>query len=236
MSSWYRIENRAKDSTAVEVFLYDEIGGFGVDAKSFVAELGEIDAETIELHVNSVGGEVFQGFAIYQALKDHPATVNVTVDGLAASIASVIALGGDKVTMARNAEFMIHDGMVSMSGNSSELSKMVGMLDRVSDNIASVYAERCGGDPAAWRDAMRAETWYSADEAVAAGLADEVAAPTKRGARNVSDLSIFNYAGRKFAPAPVIADKVTEPVAESVPFVWDFTEFQDAIERGASND
>lgn len=232
MKSWYSISNKADVPGTAEVYLYDEIGGYGVDAKSFVAELGAIEADTIDLHINSVGGEVFQGFAIYQAIKDHPATVNVSVDGLAASIASVIALGGDKVTMARNAEFMIHDGSVAMQGNAAELTKMVSMLDRVSDNIASVYAERCGGDTAQWRDQMRAETWYSAEEAVAAGLADEVAPPTKRGARNGADLSIFNYAGRKFAPAP---PQPTQEVAEeTVPFMWDFNMFQEAMKEACN--
>lgn len=204
MSSWYTITNKA-EAPAAEVFLYDEIGGYGIDAAQFVAELADIEATELVVHINSVGGEVFQGFAIYQAIKDHPANVTVMVDALAASIASVIAQAGDKIVMARNAEMMIHDGMVSVVGNSAELTRTVSMLDRVSNNIASVYAERAGGHPTDWRTAMMAETWYSADEAVAAGLADEVAAANKRGARNSSDLRVFNYAGRKFAPPPVVA-------------------------------
>jgi ATP-dependent protease ClpP protease subunit len=204
MNKWYEITNKA-EAPAAEVFLYDEIGGYGIDASQFINELSQIEADELTVHINSVGGEVFAGFAIYQALKDHRANVTVHVDALAASIASVIAQAGDRVVMARNAEMMIHDGMVATMGNAAELRRAVDTLDRVSNNIASVYAERAGGEPATWRTAMQAETWYSADEAVAAGLADEVAPATKRGSRNSSDLRIFNYAGRKFAPPPVVA-------------------------------
>lgn len=239
MSRWYRIENKAEAKSA-EVFLYDEIGGYGIDAASFVAELNDIEADSLTVHINSVGGEVFQGFAIYQALKDHDAEVTVLVDGLAASIASVIAMAGDKVVMARNAEFMIHDGHCVAVGNSAELAKTVAMLDRVSDNIASVYAERTGvGTATEWRDYMRAETWYSAEEAVKAGLADEVAAASKRGARNAAELvKVFNYGGRRLAPAPVIATPAEKPevTAEPAPFEWDTDLILNALKGAFDND
>src|SRR5690606_8034659 len=103
----------------------------------------------------------------------HQAHVTVIVDSLAASIASVIAMAGDRVVMAKNATMMIHDGHGLSIGNAADMREMADLLDKVSDNIASVYAERAGGDVAEWRERMRAETWYSADEAVSAGLADE---------------------------------------------------------------
>jgi ATP-dependent protease ClpP protease subunit len=215
MNKWYEITNKA-EAPAAEVFLYDEIGGYGIDASQFINELSQIDTDELTVHINSRGGEVFEGFAIYQALKAHPANVTVHVDALAASIASVIAQAGDRVVMARNAEMMIHDGMTTGMGNAAELTKAVEMLDRVSNNIASVYAERAGGDAAQWRNAMLAETWYSAEEAVAAGLADEVAPATKRTARNSADLRIFNYAGRKFAPPPVVATASSEPTDDGL--------------------
>lgn len=200
-NSWYRLENKA-DSSIASLWLYEDIGSHGIEAKDFVADLNKIDAKTINVHINSQGGEVYQGFAIYQALKNHPATVNITIDGLAASIASVIAMAGDHVKMAKNAEMMIHEGHVSMSMcNAAEMSKMVSLLDRTSENIASVYAERAGGDIGMWRNAMKAETWFNAKEAVAAGLADEVIKSDSK-PRNVSELTMFNFAGRSFAPDP----------------------------------
>jgi ATP-dependent protease ClpP protease subunit len=241
MSRWYEIKNQAgqNEAAAADVYLYDEIGGYGIDAQSFIAELKEVETDILNVHINSVGGEVYQGFAIYQALKDHPATVNITVDALAASIASVIAMAGDKVIMARNSEMMIHDGHVMVVGNAAELTKTVALLDRVSNNIASVYAERSGvGTVDQWRDTMRAETWYSAEEAVEAGLADEVAPAAKRGARNSADLRVFNYAGRAFAPAPVIATPVITPehIEEPAPFEWDTDLIRAALKEAFENE
>jgi ATP-dependent protease ClpP protease subunit len=233
--NWFEIKNKADKA---ELFLYDEIGGYGIGAHEFITELQNVTAEHIDVHINSVGGEVFQGLSIYQALKDHPATVNVYVDALAASIASVIAMAGDEVTMAGNAQLMIHDAHVGVQGNANDLSKMVEQLNRCSDNIASVYAERCGGEVGDWRNAMQAESWYSADEAVKAGLADKVAPKSRRRARNVADLQIFNYAGREFAPAPAyLGAPKEEPVieneaAKSVEFTFDSASFRDALKEG----
>lgn len=204
MKTWYRLENKA-DSTPT-LFLYDEIGGGGISASDFLTDLMEVNSSAIDVHISSLGGEVFQGFAIYQALKDHPATVNVYVDSIAASIASVIAMAGDKVVMGKNSQMMIHDGHVTTQGNAAELTRVVDQLNRASDNIASVYAERTGMDADVWRNAMRVETWFNAEEAVAAGLADEVSKSAKK-MRNVSELQIFNYAGRQFAPDPVLLGK-----------------------------
>lgn len=216
MKTWYRLENKANSTPAL--FLYDEIGGFGISASDFLTDLMEVEGDSIDVHISSLGGEVFQGFAIYQALKDHPAAVNIYVDSIAASIASVIAMAGDKVVMGKNSQMMIHDGHVTMQGNAADLTRMVDQLNRASDNIASVYAERTGMDVEVWRDAMRAETWFNAEEAVAAGLADEVSKSAKK-MRNVSELQIFNYAGRQFAPNPTIlgqksTEKKTEPYGD----------------------
>lgn len=200
---WYRIDNAANSSGAAKIYVYDEIGYWGVTAGDFVAELTKLDVEEIELHINSPGGEVFDGVAIYEGLVGHGATVTTYVDGLAASAASFIAMAGDRVVMTKHAEMMIHDAMSFAIGNAADLREQADLLDKVSDKIANIYAERCE-DAAHWRAAMRDETWYSADEAVAAGLADEVA--DSRKPKNVPankwDLSMFTYAGRENAPAP----------------------------------
>ncbi len=211
MTKWYEIKNEAD---IAEVLIYDEIGQYGIEAKDFINELNKVKASSINVRINSRGGEVYDGFAIYQALKSHPARVNVTVDALAASIASVIAMAGDNIVMARNAELMIHDGHVMASGDAASLTEMVDSLNRVSNNIASVYAERTNGNVDEWRNAMKKETWYSAEEAVAAGLADSIA-DSSRQARNVSELRIFNYAGRTFAPAPQISAGIPSSVEET---------------------
>lgn len=157
----------------------DEIGYWGTTAQDFVDELLAIDSATIELHVNSPGGDVFDGLAIMNALADHPATVNVVVDGMAASAASYIAMAGDSVKMNRGSQLMIHDALGFCVGNAADMEEMKVLLDRISDTIAGIYADRAGGKADDWRELMRAETWYSATEAVDAGLADEAVSGPK---------------------------------------------------------
>lgn len=210
LDAWFRVENRAVG--VAQVNIYAEIGGFGVTADAFTRDLQALDVAEIDLRLNSPGGDVFDGIAIHNAIKNHPAQVHVHVDGVAASIASVIAMAGDKVTMARGAQMMIHEGHTVAVGNAADMAKVVDVLNRTSDTIASFYAERAGGSKEQWRERMRAETWYTADEAVQAGLADEVQAPS-RAVRNTWDLSVFNYAGRAKAPAPDLS-KAAEPAVE----------------------
>ena len=205
---WYTIRNEdTSTSTKAKVYLYDAIGGwFGITANDFVRELNDLDVEEIELHINSPGGSVYDGIAIRNALIQHEATITVIVDGLAASAASYIALAGDEVVMAPNSELMVHDASGVCLGWAEDMRKTAEDLDRISDNIAAMYADKAGGDAKAWRKVMLAETWYTADEAVIAGLADRVDRKQDAGdpedVENRFDLSVFNYAGRSKAPAP----------------------------------
>ncbi len=208
-TDWYRIANKAGD--VAEVYIYDEIGYWGVTAKDLVDELRDITAPRIDLHINSPGGDAFDGIAIYQALKDHAADVTTTVDSLAASAASFIAMAGDRVVMTRNATMMIHDAFGLSVGNAADMRDMAERLDKVSDNIADIYMQHAGGSVASWRDAMRVETWYDADEAVAAGLADEVKGKGTGDPADSWDLSIYSFAGREQAPAPKIAARARAP-------------------------
>lgn len=240
-ADWYRIQNKA-DSTP-EIFIYDEIGYFGNTAKGFADDLGEIDSDELILHLNSPGGDIFDGLAIYQALKSHKAKVTVVVDGLAASIASVIAMAADRLVMAPKSTMMIHDGWTVSAGNAADLRKVADLLDKQSDIISSVYADRSGQPADFWRDRMRDETWYNAQEALDAGLIDEIEGEPKKAAVDPFDMSVFAHAGRDKAPEPVIkpvakaADPippepvVPEPVKETE-FQWDFAAFQNALKEG----
>lgn len=240
---WYRIENKA--TGPAEVYIYDEIGGYGVAVGDFLAEVRDVKGP-LNLHLNSPGGDVFDGVAVYSALKRREDETTVIVDGLAASIASVIALGADRVVMAPKSKMMIHDGWTAAAGNAQDFRKLIDLLDETSDTIASVYADKAGGGTEFWRERMRAETWYNAEEALAAGLIDEIEGQARK--RDDFDLSIFSYAGRDEAPAPVLkpaAVKVEEPPEpvtpepvvepkkeEAVPFVWDFASFRSALKEG----
>ncbi|WP_055696496.1 head maturation protease, ClpP-related [Streptomyces silaceus] len=179
--SWYRITN-ASDSDEAEVMLYDEIGGwFGATADEFIADLRGVTAPKLRVRINSPGGSVFEGIAIANALRSHPANVTVQVDSVAASIASVIAMSGDRIEMAPNAMLMIHDASGVCLGDAADMEEMAELLGLISDNIADAYAARAGGTRAQWREAMQQETWYLPEDAVAAGLADEALAKPKAG-------------------------------------------------------
>lgn len=198
---WWRIE--AKDSGEVEAWIYDEIGYWGTTADDFARALPK-DAKTITLRLNSPGGSVFDGVAIYNALKSHQATVNVQVDGVAASIASVIAMAGDTVTMGRGTRMMIHNPSGLVLGQAKDMRETADLLDKLAQDIGGFYAARAGGSLDQWLASMDAETWYSAAEAVDAGLADSVAGVEPSNSAKTFDLTAygFRYADRSAAPDP----------------------------------
>lgn len=206
---WYTIENatsKSKEKKRAKVCIYDAIGGwFGMRAADFVREVQALDVDEIELHLNSPGGQVWDGIAIMNTLRNHRASVHVFVDGIAASIASIIAMAGDEIVMARGAQMMIHDASGVCLGQAKDMTKTAEVLDKISGNIAAIYASRAGGDADQWRALMLAETWYNADEAVEAGLADraeDVPDAADNTATDAFDLSMFHYAGRSAAPPP----------------------------------
>ena len=174
MSDWYKIRMSAPRTADIDIL--SDIGGWwdGVDAATMVRDIRDLDADEIRLNINSGGGSIFDAVTILNALRQHPAKVTANVLGLAASAASFIACGVDETTMSANSTMMIHDGSGIAVGNAQDMHEMADLLDKLSDNIASIYAAKAGGTPDSWRETMRAETWYTADEAVAAGLADRV--------------------------------------------------------------
>lgn len=162
----------APDET--RLYVHRMIGGWRQDSSAFVQAVHALRTDTIHLHVNSPGGIVFDAVAMYEALRTHPARKIVHVDGLAASAASMLAMVGDDVEIARGARMMVHDAQGGAWGSPAELRQHAELIDSVSDDIAEIYAGRAGGTVATWRKAMNATTWYSADAAVKAGLADRV--------------------------------------------------------------
>lgn len=194
--TWYRIDNRGEASTPIDVFIYGEIGFWGVTAEAFLTDLGQHGSRDITLRINSEGGEVFDGVAIYNALQRHAGRIEGHVDGLAASAASFIAMACDEIVVEPGAQMMIHDAIGMCYGNAAEMTKMVKMLNTTSDTIAAIYAERAGGAPADWRALMSAEdTWYDGPAAVAAGLADRVGEVRERrpGPEDASRAKVVNY-------------------------------------------
>lgn len=191
--------------------LYDPIdswgGVWGVSANEFADAIDELDSSVnrIELRLNSPGGEVFEAVTILNLLRQHPADVAAYVDGLAASAASFLAAGADETVMGQNSTLMIHDAWGVCVGPAADMRSMADLLDKLSNNIAAIYQGKGGGTLASWRDAMLAESWYSAQEAVDAGLADQVDGAEDddaAGAQNRFDMSMFKHQSRDAAPPP----------------------------------
>ena len=139
------------------------------------------DVKSINLHINSPGGSVFEGIAIYNMLKQNSARINVYIDGLAASIASVIAMSGDAIFMPSNSMMMVHNPWVMAIGNASELRKQADDLDQITKSSVQTYLAKAGDklDEKTLTQLMDDETWLTAQEAVDYGLADEVMEPNK---------------------------------------------------------
>jgi ATP-dependent protease ClpP protease subunit len=171
---WYRVVNQAAGPT--QIHIYNDIGMQGITAEDLVDDLAKINGP-VELRLNSGGGEIFDGIAIYNALCARD--VAVYIDGLAGSAASFIAMAASpgKLFMAKTATMMIHDGQAMAMGNASELTSMVDVLNRESQKIASIYADRTGKDVEYFRGKMKDETWYNADEALEEGLVDVIFDP-----------------------------------------------------------
>ena len=186
-----RVENAT--SADAEMWLVGNIGfdwmtGGGVTAADVVNELQSITAKNLTIHVHSGGGDLFEALAIYAAIKNHPAKVTTQVDGLAASAASIVVMAGDRTLMARGSMMMIHEPKGVTIGAAADHQKSADFLNQVADNMAGIYADH-GGKRTNWRAKMQAETWYTDEAAVAAGLADEVlSAPA---VENTFDLSHY---------------------------------------------
>ena len=228
MKSWYEIRNATAETA--EVLLYDEIGGWGITASDFAKELQGVKAKIINLRINSPGGDVFDGVAIYNALKNHPAAVHAVVDGLAASSASFISQAGDTVLMATGSTMMIHEPNGMTMGDAQDHAKMAETLDKIGDTIASFYAMRAGGDEALWRSRMRAESWFRAQEAVDIGLADGVV-----GGKAENRVGIFNLSSFKNVPEWVpqaITPPIDEPQPEPTPEPLSPSPIAEALREG----
>lgn len=170
----YSIRNEADEAV---VRIYDEIWFLGVNALDLAADLDEITAPNIRVEINSPGGDVWDGVAIYNALRAHPAKVTTRVDGIAASIASVIAQAGDHRVMLGGSQMMIHNAWGLTVGDHGDHEDMASMLMHQDDVIAGIYAQRSGGAKDDFKALMDAETWLTAEAAVELGLADEVIDP-----------------------------------------------------------
>src|SRR5690554_1302978 len=203
--SWYSV--KAKGGGSAEVLIYDEIGAWGVSAKQFARDVKDLgNVSQIDLRINSPGGSVFDGNAIYNQLKQHPARVVVHVDGLAASMASVIAMAGDHIVMPENALMMIHNPWTVSIGNAEDLRKDADLLDTIKTTLLKAYGRSMMTDGEI-SEMMDAETWLTGADAVDMGFADELEQEVAMAAcAKFEQLAQFNKTPDCITPSSAVAD------------------------------
>lgn len=180
-SSWYSIKAGANQSA--EIWIYDEIGGWGISARQFASELKSLgDIRHITLRIHSPGGDVFEGMAIYNLLSQHPAQITVKIDGLAASMGSVIAMVGDDVQIPENAMIMVHKPWGIQGGDAEDMRRYAELLDKVEGTLISAYTKKTGKSAEEIASLLETETWMGGAEAVEAGFADTLLSPLEAAA------------------------------------------------------
>jgi ATP-dependent Clp protease protease subunit len=183
------------DKNSAEIVLYDEIGYYGVTAKAFKQALDQISAPAITLKINSPGGDVFDGVAIFNDLKAHPAAITVEITGLAASAASIIAMAGDDVRIASNAFIMIHNAWTIAIGNKAAMRGVADVLEQIDTALAETYVSRTGIGKASIIKMMDEETWLVGAKAIELGFADSELNGSDAAAKNAAfDISVFSKA------------------------------------------
>ena len=181
--NWYSIKNIAEAKQA-EVMIYDEIGLYGVDAKSFIEEIKTIPNDTpVLLRINSPGGSVIDGLAIYDAVSRMPQKVTARIEG--------IALAADEVVMSENSLYMIHNVWGGEVGESGDLRKAADLMDKMGERLVSIYMSKTGKSEDVIRSWMNKETWFNSQEAVEAGFVNAVEAPIKMAAK--FDINKYDY-------------------------------------------
>ena len=215
--NWYAFKNAPDKDGEVELSLYDEIGSFGIGAKEFIAELKEHKDQHIHLRINSPGGEIVEGSAIYNALTRHKGGLTVHIDALAASMASVIAMSGDPVYMADNALLMIHNPWTLAAGEAKDLRKQADLLDTMKSNLIRAYQKKSGMEEKAIAKLMDEETWLDAVEAVALGFVDAIedGIPAAASAKEMR-ARFDNFAKAKMQNTVISEAEVSAPAADPV--------------------
>ena len=180
-NNWYNIQNKAGETA--DVYIFEEIGMYGVTAQDFISEIKDLKDKPINLRINSLGGDVFNGMAIYNVIKKRESKTTVYVEGIAASIATIIALGADEVIMSENSLFMIHNACGGTMGNSKDMRKSADTLDKISNELTEIYVKKTGLAYNRVTEMMDEETWLSAEEAYDLGFVDTISDAIKVAAK-----------------------------------------------------
>jgi len=173
MKNWYSIKN--KSAGELNVSIHEEIGMWGITAAEFIDELrAPKNVDKINLSIHTPGGSVLDGFAMYNALKSHPAKVYGHVEGIAASAGSFILMASDYISMPEDSWVMIHNAYGGAFGDSEEIRKAADIVEKLQDSVINIYHKRTGKDVNELADMMKEETWMNAHQAVEHGFADTI--------------------------------------------------------------
>ena len=178
---WYNIQNKAGETA--DIYIFDEIGTYGVTAQDFISEIKGLKDMPINLRINSLGGDVFDGMAMYNVIKRREAKTTVYIEGIAASIATIIALGADEVVMAENSLFMIHNAWGGTSGEAKDMRKTAETLDKITSELTDIYVKKTGLSYDALAEMMDEESWLNAQEAFDLGFIDTISDSIKVAAK-----------------------------------------------------
>jgi ATP-dependent Clp endopeptidase proteolytic subunit ClpP len=178
---WYNIQNKAGNSA--DIYIFDEIGTYGVTAQDFISEIKGLKDMPINLRINSLGGDVFDGMAMYNVIKRRESKTTVYIEGIAASIATIIALGADEVVMAENSLFMIHNAWGGASGEAKDMRKTAETLEKITSELTDIYVKKTGLSYDAVAQMMDEETWLNAEEAYKLRFIDTISDSIKVAAK-----------------------------------------------------
>ena len=178
---WYNIQNKASETA--DIYIFDKIGMYGVTAQDFIGEIKELKNTPINLRINSLGGDVFNGMAIYNVIKKREAKTTVYIEGIAASIATIIALGADEVVMSENSLFMIHNAWGGTMGDAKDMRKSAETLEKISTELTEIYMKKTGLSYDVVSNMMDEKTWLNSEEAYELGFVDTISDAIKIAAK-----------------------------------------------------
>lgn len=237
---WLELRNVAEKSA--DVYIYAPVGSLAGNAANTLAALAGLKVETLSVRINSPGGGAFAGLTVYNVLKSYPGRVIVHIDGVAASIASVIAMAGAEIRMAANAMLMIHAPSGVSEGRAGDMRNTADMLEKLGNNIRDIYAARSGLKPEAVGEYLKTDSWFTADEALALGLCTHIDGPNTAAAS--FDLSRFRNVPKNFMSTtntnPTVetftAEHVTNKVREATEAAHAAakTKYDEAVQAHAS--
>jgi ATP-dependent protease ClpP protease subunit len=212
--SWYQINASATDEP-VDVMIYDEIGNWGITAHQFASDLTDKASRSslIRVHLHSLGGDVFEGLAIYNMLKNHPATIEVYIGGIAASMGSVIAMAGDTIYIPENAWIMVHKPWGIQGGNADDMRQYADLLDQFETSLVGAYTNKTGLSHEKISELLTAETWLMGKDAVELGFADQLTDAVEISA------SLPSKRTEDFLKMPAIAKQLIKPKGQITPEV-----------------